>query len=146
MSQILVSNIFGIAGTIVSIIGLIIAIIQSMKYKAANENYKKLKQIRNTQIWGSISLILEAYDTLDEAKKILEEREIDSEISLKIVSARKSIVAQYLRLLEQAILDEPTFTIETANEWRKKGLLENEWRYQVAIKLSQDKSKLSEHV
>jgi len=134
------NNIFGFWGTIASIIGLAIAIIQTFRYRAANENFKKLKQVRNTQIWGSIALTLEAYDTLNEAKQIIEKKHVDNDIALKIVSARKSVVAQYLRLLEQAILDEELFTAETAAEWREKGLLENEWRYQIALKLAQKKS------
>lgn len=137
-----VFGVFGIVGTFASLIALVVALVQSLRYKAARENYQKLRQIRNTQIWGSITLTLEAYDTLDEAKALIKNKPIDSEIAMKIVSARKSIVAQYLRLLEEAILDEDMFTEATATEWRSMGLLENEWRYQAALKLTQGKSKI----
>jgi Ni,Fe-hydrogenase I large subunit len=101
--------IIGIIGTVASVICLIIAIVQYMKYKETKDNLKKLKNVRNTQIWGSISLILEAYKTLDEAKELITTKTVDSEVAMRIVSARKSIVAQYLRLLEQAILEEEYF-------------------------------------
>ena len=137
--------IIGIIGTIASVVSVIVAIIQYMKHKEAKDNYRKLKNIRNTQIWGSILLTLETYNTLDEAKELVETKIIDNEVAMKIVSARKSIVAQYLRLLEQAILDEECFTEQTAREWKEKGLLENEWRFQAALKLVQNKEKLNGH-
>jgi hypothetical protein len=137
------SLIVGIIGTIASVISVIVAVIQYMKYRETKNNLKKLKNVRSTQIWGSILLTLEAYNTLNEAKDLITIRAVDNEIATKIVSARKSIVAQYLRLLEQAILDEECFTEETAREWRDKGLLENEWRFQAALKLIQNKVKTS---
>jgi len=138
------SLIIGIIGTIASIISVVIALVQYMKYKEAKNNLRKLKNVRSTQIWGSILLTLEAYNTLDEAKDLITTKAVDNEIATKIVSARKSIVAQYLRLLEQAILDEECFTEETAREWKDKGLLENEWRYQAALKLIQNKAKTNQ--
>lgn len=133
-------------GSISSIVSLVFGVVQFMRYKAAKEKHDKLKQIRGTQIWGSINLTLEAYDTLDEAKALLKNDNLQNidlnELAYKVVSARKSTVAQYLRLLEQAILDEDNFTEETAKQWKDKGLLENEWRYKTALKLAQGKTSM----
>ncbi|MCO5261208.1 MAG: hypothetical protein M9916_13795 [Crocinitomicaceae bacterium] len=131
-------QIIGISGGVASIIGLGIALLQYLKYKKAKESLEKLKEIRNTQLWGSITLLLETYNTLEEAKELLNEDGISQELSLKVISARKSTVAQYLRLLEQAILDHPNFTTEIAEKWREKGLLQSDWELNAAIKLAKD--------
>jgi len=136
-------DIFNFIAGAASIISLVVAIIQHQKYKATKKDYEKLRQIRNAQIWSNILLTLEAYNTLDQAKQKIYQKEVDQDLlPLIIISARKSLVAQYIKLLEQAVLDEDEFTEETAKEWRKKGLLENEWRYNAALRFVQNKSKL----
>lgn len=144
MTELLTTENIAYIGSISSIASLLFGVVQLMKYRAAKEKHDKLKQIRGAQIWGSINLTLEAYDTLNEAKDLVFSNAKDpdiNELACKIVSARKSTVAQYLRLLEQAILDEERFTEETAKEWKEKGLLENEWRYKAALKLAQGKTR-----
>ncbi|MDR2595508.1 MAG: hypothetical protein LBC87_12120 [Fibromonadaceae bacterium] len=133
----------GIIGAIASIISLIIALVQYMRYRDAKNNLRKLKQIRSTQIRGSILLAKEAYDALEYAECLAkdEDVDVDKKIVGQIAGARKSIEAQCLRLLEQAILDEECFTEETAREWLEKGLLQYGWTYQAALKLTQNKVK-----
>lgn len=53
---------------------------------------------------------------------------VDYEVLSKIASARRGTIDQYRNLLEEAILEEPVFDMETIDKWKQTGRLENEWR------------------
>ena len=136
----------GIIGSLASVAGvvvaLIVAIIQNMKYKKAKDNLNELKKIRNVQIWGSISLIFDAYKTLTETTKKIECESADySYVSLKVISAKKNIDALCLRFLEQAILIEEDFTNLTAIKWKEKNYLIDDWMFYEAKKFIQNKKE-----
>ncbi len=124
-----------VAGTFASIGGLVFAIIQRMKYHNAERNYKKLKRTRKMQIWGNIALAIQAFDKLDPLKEASEDlKTVPDEIKRRITAARQCVVDQYLRLLEQAVLAEDDFTVDSVEKWYKSGRLETEWRRDAAMK------------
>jgi hypothetical protein len=94
------------------------------------------RRSRNANIWHSISLILQAYDSIDDARALAaQSAAAEAPLLLaKINSTRRSIINQYLQQLKEAILDEEIFTEETVREWQRLGKLENEWRVAQALK------------
>jgi|GEM_PF-6663934 len=127
--------VIGIVGSVASIIGLVVAIIQTIRFRNASENVRMLKRHRNATIWSNISMLLEAYETLEDARNLVEVTEdLDPKLYAKISSARRSIVNQYLQYLKEAVLDEDDFTSEILDSWVKSGRLENEWRVNQARK------------
>ena len=92
--------------------------------------------MKQADIWSNIALALQAYDTLEDARDLVRAMG-DPDLAGKLNSARRSTVAQYLQLLRQAILEEPEFTEQTVEEWKRLGRLENEWRVSQAMKFVQ---------
>jgi hypothetical protein len=132
---------WAIFGAIFTTVATCIALLELTKKRAVDRQFGIYKRDSKNRVWGHIQLILEVYNTLDEARNLpkadaLAQGYDDYEAFLcdKITSARKGIVASYLRLIEQAISIEEGFNEETALRWRQMGRLENEWRYQVALK------------
>ena len=133
---------WAIFGAIFTTVATCIALLELTKKRAVDRQFNIYKRDSKNRVWGHIQLILEVYSTLDEARNLSKAEAVaqgydDYEAFLcdKITSARRGIVASYLRLLEQAISSEEAFNEETALRWRKTGRLENDWRYQVALKL-----------
>lgn len=124
-----------VASSIASIAGLAVAVIQTVRFRAAKRANKELRRSRNTQIWGNIVLALQAFERLEPLKDTHPDVEsLPDDVKKRVVAARQSVVDQYLRLLEQAILDENEFTAETVDLWCESGRLENEWRRDHAMK------------
>lgn len=128
------SLIWAIIGTAASVLSLIFAVIQTLKYRAEKENYKKLKRIQHNQIWGNIRLVLETFDRLEPLKENAERlNSVPDDVKSRIIAARQSAVDNYIRLIEQAALAEDNFTQETVDKWFENKKLENDWRRQVAM-------------
>jgi hypothetical protein len=130
-----------IVGGVAGVIGTVVAIIESVKKKSERLRYQRLKRTQKNRTWGHIQAVLELYQSLEDARNsshatALSEGYETYEAYLcdKITSARRGAVRIYLRLLEQAIDEEETFDARAAQHWKDTGKLENEWRYQMALK------------
>ena len=128
------ADILNATGLIFSVAGLVLAISQTLRYNQARKDLNELQRRHNADIWQGISLTLQAYETLDDARNIDVSGPRRPELAAKLGSARRAVVAQYVHQLRQATLDEPEFTDETVERWRSIGRLENEWRVQQARK------------
>lgn len=127
---------FGFFGSLASFIGLVIAYVQWRNYRSAEQQLLTIRRHRNADIWTNISLLLQAYESIEDARNLWSTSEIsNTQLLAKINSARRSIVSQYLHLLKEAALDEPRFSDQTIQEWIKCGRLENEWRIAQARRL-----------
>lgn len=102
-----------IAGFVLSAAGITVAVIQTYRAWQATKNLENEKRARNAAIWHNIALVLNAYETLEDArsyaKKLSDAGNIDALVA-KLSSARRCVVDQYLDLLKAAVLDEPEFT------------------------------------
>lgn len=125
-------RLLNLIASVVGILSLGLAIAQTVRARNARAELERIRRIKNADIWSGISLTLQAYETIDDARELIPEGA--HELSAKIGSARRAIVGQYLQQLRQAVLDEPEFTEETVKEWRRVGRLENEWRVAQAMK------------
>lgn len=117
---------------LVGIVSFILAFVQTLRYRQAEKDLQFFRRSKNADIWGNIALVLQAYESLDDARTLVRRRQV--ELAGKLSSARRAIVGQYIQLLKQAILDEPEFTEETIQYWRRIGRLENDWRAAQAMK------------
>jgi len=104
---------FGIIGSIASIIGLIIALVQT--YKLAG-----LKAQVKSKIWSDISTIKALMEDLENGK-------------CEIGHARAC--EQFRDLLREASLIEKNYTLDTINLWRKTGKLSSVWQQKQAMAL-----------
>ena len=127
---------FAYVGTAASIVGLVVAAIQSVRARQLRRYADHLERIRRVNVWAFIGMTLEAFDTLDELREIEIAECNEAQIAAKIASARRSAGMQYLQLLKEAVLSEPDFTNETVDLWAENGRLENEWRVRQARKLA----------
>ena len=127
-------NVLGIS---LGVVGIGISLLQTYRYEEARERLAQIKRVRNATIWHNIALVLNAYDTLEDARQFVSEGELSvgkDALQAKISSARRCVVDQYLDLLKEAVLDEEHFSEETIEYWRSIGRLENEWRVKQAKK------------
>lgn len=130
----------GLIGGIASVLGLLVAVVQTMRYRESQRHLHELKRRRNATIWSIISGVLQAYESLEDARDLLKahNNSLNRELALsKVTSARRSTVNQYVQLLREAVLDEEEFTETTVEEWKRLGRLENEWRVCQAKKFIQ---------
>ncbi|MFA5015897.1 MAG: hypothetical protein WC549_10260 [Actinomycetota bacterium] len=126
----------GILGIVLSFFGFGIAIFQTVRNIELKRALNRIKKIRNAEVWTIIGICLTVFDSLEEARKFIYSRKkIDHEVLSKITSARRGTVDQYRYLLMEAVLDEPTYNIETIKKWKRIGKLENEWRVEQAKRL-----------
>lgn len=125
---------WAILQTIVATLGLVLALVQTLRYRSAKSELDKVNRMKIADIWANISMTLEAYETLEDARRINSRSENDPTLSAKLNSARRSVVAQYIQLLRQAAMAEPEFTEETVKEWQRVGRLENQWRVTQALR------------
>ena len=123
-----------------SLVSVPFGVVQFFRYRVARDALRRLKTLNKNRLWGDIQLLLEAYETLDEARNPEHAARMKINMgqyhTIKIASARKGVVALYLRLLEHAINEEEEFTSETAKRWFESGRLENEWRYKAALRFA----------
>lgn len=132
-----------IAG-IATVAAFVVSIVQTIRYKSSQSNLKQLQRSRNATIWHGISLVLSAYESIEDARELVFDDDNPNQKALlyaKISSARRSMVSQYLHLLTEAVLDEEEFTEHTVKEWQRTGRLENEWRTAQAMKFVQVKPR-----
>jgi len=134
-------TLWAVIGAIAAVVATCIAIVELVRRNAIDRQFAAYRRVNANRVWGHIQIVLEAYETLDEAKKApapgtTERDRIERERFLcdKIISARKAVVAAYLRLLEQAISEQDKFDEEVAQRWLQMGRLENDWRYKIALK------------
>jgi flagellar biosynthesis chaperone FliJ len=134
-------TLWAVVGAIAAVAATCVAIIELVRRNALDRQFTAYRRVNANRIWGHIQIVLEAYETLDEAKKapargLTEKDRVERERFLcdKIISARKAVVAAYLRLLEQAISEQDRFDEQVAQRWLQMGRLENDWRYRIAMK------------
>ena len=144
----LTANQWTVVGVLATVGSTLVAAIQGVRFGNVQRNFNTFRSSNNHRTWGDIQLILELYETLDEARthaldpsKLPSDTSPTAYLASKLSSARRSAIAAYLRLLEQAIDDEDEFTEETAKEWLRLGKLENDWRYQKSLKFVSVKSR-----
>jgi hypothetical protein len=124
--------------------GVVVAVIQTAKAREARDALLREQRNRNASIWHNIALVLNAYETIEDARAYSKELSTDvkcESLAAKLSSARRCIVDQYLDLLKAAILDEPAFTEDTIKMWIDQGKLQTEWRVQQARKFLRVESK-----
>jgi hypothetical protein len=116
---------------VITIISFILALTQTLRYKQARDSLAEIRRIKNAEIWSDIATTLQAYKSLDEARELVPSDSKD--LYGKVNSARRAIITHYIQLLRQAILDEPEFTEETVEFWKRTGRLDTEWRVAQAM-------------
>ena len=131
------SDWIGFTGALLSALGFAIAIVQTYRAWSANATLENEKRTRNATIWHNIALVLNAYETIEDARSALNNGADTTDtavIAAKLSSARRCIVDHYLELLKSAVLDEPEFNEGTVRLWIEQGRLENDWRVKQARK------------
>jgi hypothetical protein len=132
---------WAVVGALAAVVATCIAIIELVRRNVLDRQFAAYRRVNTNRVWGHIQILLEAYETLDEAKNskpqgtsVQDRIERERFLCDKIISARKAVVATYLRLLEQAISEHDQFNEEIAQRWLQMGRLENDWRYRIAMK------------
>lgn len=129
MDQLQIDRVIGITGFFLSFLGVAIAVLQTIRYKELEKTIKAIKRAKKASIWTNIGIVVKTFDSLESARKLMTSREkVDYEVLSKIASARRGTVDQYRNLLEEAILEEPVFNMDTIEKWKKTKRLENDWR------------------
>lgn len=119
----------GLFGTFLALLGVAIAVLQTVRYKQLENTIKQIKRAKKAAIWTKIGITVKVFDSLEDAKNLMASRDkVDHEILSKIASARRGTVDQYRELLEEASLEEPIFNMDTIEKWKSTNRLENEWR------------------
>ena len=127
---------FGVAGFILSSIGVVIAIIQTIRYRNVSEKNKELRRNRYLQIWSNINSSIIAFDKLDKVQDSLKGVSgLDESIPRRISNARQGVVSLWMQLIKDAAAEEEEFTEETVEEWYRLNKLGNEWRRDYAMQL-----------
>lgn len=124
-----------IFGLVTSVLGIVIAVIQTLRFRASQELLREVKRIRNASIWTNIALILQAFDSVENGLKIEPLPENVEKLHNKFQIVRRTIVNCYFQMLRDATLDEPEFNEETLERWKAQGKIENEWREKQAKRL-----------
>lgn len=128
--------IFSIAGLLIGITGVGFAIREKFISRELRRAVERIEKWKITQIWTNIGIVATVFDSLDEAKKISHERQdVDQEILRIIESARRGTIDHWRVLLQEAVLAELNFNMETIRRWKLAGKLENEWRVRAAMRL-----------
>jgi hypothetical protein len=130
----------GIAGVLLGVAGVAISLVQTYRYEEARERLIRIKRARNATIWHNIALVLNAYESLEDAREFSSQQDLNASrdaLQGKIASARRSVIDQYLDLLKEAVLDEEHFSEDTIEYWKSIGRLDNEWRVKQAKKFLQ---------
>lgn len=128
--------ILSIAGLIIGITGAILAVREKFLSIELRKTVERIEKWKITQIWTNIGIVATVFDALDEAKMMIQERQtVDHEVLRKVESARRGTIDHYRVLLQEAVLAEPNFDMETIRKWKQAGKLENEWRVRAAMRL-----------
>ena len=80
---------FAYVGTAASIVGLVVAAIQTVRARQLRRYADHLERIRRVNVWAFIGMTLEAFDTLDELREIEIAECNEAQIAAKIASARR---------------------------------------------------------
>lgn len=78
---------FAYVGTAASIVGLVVAAIQTVRARQLRRYADHLERIRRVNVWAFIGMTLEAFDTLDELREIEIAECNEAQIAAKIASA-----------------------------------------------------------
>ena len=120
---------------VTTVLALVVAAVQTVRYKHSQSLIKDLKRAKNATIWTHIAIVLEAYYTIEDARDKCEKDQEKGEVFAKITSARRTIVILWLDMLKEAALDEEEYNLKTIEKWIKLGRLENDWRIDKAKRL-----------
>lgn len=133
----------GFWGSVASIMGIAVAIIQTLRYKETkrvNEDLRiaieRQERSSNTAIWANIAHILEAFDRLQSILNYDDhpDEEIPRHMLVKVAAARQCLTSHYIALLRQAILREPEFNELTLDKWKSMGRLGDGWTRNLAMR------------
>lgn len=93
-------------GTLGTVVATVVSVLQTARYSSQRNRSRELERIRKATVWGNIAMVLEAYQTLDDARGICaSDGELKKELLCsKISSARSAVVTQYQQLLKEAAL------------------------------------------
>ena len=129
-------DIWAIIGTILAAAGLVVAVIQTLRYRVARQLLLKINQREQISTWALYDLVVQAYDSLNHTRSVLREPSGDTRAALESAAKASSLLnAMWLRCVEQAALLEPTFDEAAIERWKEMGRLDSEWRYTRARKL-----------
>ncbi|MCX5991029.1 MAG: hypothetical protein NTZ04_01660 [Chloroflexi bacterium] len=130
------AEILGIAGLIVGVISVVLAIRERFIREQLELTLTRVEAEKIREIWTKIGIDATVFDSLDDARSILRQRHVvDHEVLGKVESARRGTIDLYRLILKEAAAAEADFTMDTISKWRKAGKLENEWRVRAAMRL-----------
>jgi hypothetical protein len=113
-----ISTVVGFIGSIASIVGIYIAIIQT-------RNLNALKERKNKGTWMAIGGTSHLISSLDQVAENVHDPFIDS--------MRSQALNLYRALLMEAAMDEKNFSSKTVKSWLKGGKI-SEWEVHEALK------------
>jgi hypothetical protein len=106
-------RLIGVAGTIASLAGLLLAAIQTIRLR-------DLKRRTTADIWQAIGEDLSLISNLEKSKLLGQNEGVSA--------AYKGATNLYRHLLRLAILEEHPFNEETIKKWRSAGKLASDWQ------------------
>jgi hypothetical protein len=102
-----------ILGTLASLLGVLIAVLQTLRLKA-------LQRRTNADTWLGIRLVRSIIVLLEKSEKYKEDT--------KVARAYASAADLFRHLLKEAVLAEQEFTEFTIQRWKAAGKLEGNWQ------------------
>lgn len=125
-----------IVGTIVGVLSLILAAVQTVRYQATKKLLDQLQNREQIATWSLYDLAIQAYTSLGEARAALRDVSGAPVAAIEKTAQVASLLnAIWLKLIEHAATLEPEFTEATIERWRNLGRLDSDWRLQRARKL-----------
>ncbi len=137
LADLFTSDNMNVAGGIASVLSVIVAVVQTVRYRQAARLLRHVERSRNAATWQNIVMVLRVYDSLHEVTEM--DRQViqtsPDRLMAKINRARECVVNQWIQLIKEAALEEPIFNEEVIERWQRQGRLENDWRVAHARKL-----------
>ena len=125
-----------ILGTVLTAVGLAVAVIQSFRYQEAARLLRTLRDREQIANWALYDLITQAYDQVREARDELRDESGGSRKALENAARAVSLLnAMWLNTVEHAAALEPEFSEQTLDRWEALGRLDTQWRMERARRL-----------
>jgi hypothetical protein len=125
-----------IVGTVVGVISLVIAVVQTFRYREAKRLLEQLRVREQLAIWSLYDLIVQAYDSTGEARTALRSDGAEPVKAIEKTAQTAALLnAAWLKTIEHAATLEDTFDQAALERWISLGRLDSDWRKARARKL-----------
>lgn len=126
-----------ILGTLIGAVSLVLAGVQTVRYQVAKRLLARLNEREQLANWALYDLLVQAYDSLAEARHALKPGQpTDSSTAAEKTAQVASLLnATWLLVIQHAAMLEPSFDEAAIGRWKKAGRLDTTWREERARKL-----------